>query len=110
MSPLFKIWVYYGDYRTSSGHNARLIDGKLQNDDEIFDGQPHRAKVLILTTYRTLTSRHGPSAAKYGVKRRRSPMIHLGRLENGKVLWSGSSRLLSLTKRIQCATEVRNYL
>ncbi|KAE8357873.1 P-loop containing nucleoside triphosphate hydrolase protein [Aspergillus caelatus] len=64
MTPLFKLWVYYGDYRATAGHNARVIDGKLTNDDEIFDGQPQRARVLILTTYQTLTARHGPSTAK----------------------------------------------
>jgi hypothetical protein len=38
MTDRFKLWVYYGDYRASAGHNAHIINGKLIKQPDIFDG------------------------------------------------------------------------
>ncbi|RHZ54481.1 hypothetical protein CDV55_102949 [Aspergillus turcosus] len=67
---LFKVLVYYGDEPPAS-EGSRVINGKLTKQDEIFDGQLHRAKVLVLTTYQTLTIRHGSSVAKQWSEKRK---------------------------------------
>lgn len=57
--------LYYGDSK-STGQNVgmRVIDGKLTMKSKYFDGHPKRAWTVIITSYQSLSVRHGPTEQK----------------------------------------------
>lgn len=59
-----KVLVYYGDVRGGTSFGVPTIEGKLSADHEIFDGSAVNGRTIVITTYQTLNSRHGPAAVK----------------------------------------------
>ncbi|BCS16433.1 hypothetical protein ALUC_80640A [Aspergillus luchuensis] len=57
----FNIPLYYGDGRRQG---AEFIKDKLTRKHSIFTGGIESARTIIITSYQTLESRHGPQAVK----------------------------------------------
>ncbi|KAE8164621.1 SNF2 family N-terminal domain-containing protein [Aspergillus tamarii] len=64
MTSVFDLYIYYGDYKTQSNVSSKIIEERLTRDHELFNKKPETARALILTSYQTLNSRHGPGAVK----------------------------------------------
>ena len=58
----FDVYVYYGDTRRGGIGSSKKLPRKIDNDCFLFDGSPERASAIVITSYQSLTTRHGPSA------------------------------------------------
>ncbi|EZF35706.1 hypothetical protein H109_04009 [Trichophyton interdigitale MR816] len=56
--------IYYGGKRQTSADGIEYLTGILSKDSEIFSETEEAARTTIITSLRTLTSRHGPSVLK----------------------------------------------
>lgn len=59
-----RVYVYYGDYRQPGDiTDTKVICSRLSKDHKLFNGDAPNARAIVLTSYGTLTTRHGPPAA-----------------------------------------------
>ena len=63
----FEVMIYHGPTRGNDrldygGPKTRRITRKLNRDNAIFNANERNRRVVVLTTYQTLTNRHGPGA------------------------------------------------
>lgn len=84
----FDVRILFGDtkaYKTGTWKNASLITEPLTCHSRMFDGSFENANVLILTTYDTFRSRHGPPAVERWLRKqgRKYPMQYSPSLAAG---------------------------
>jgi hypothetical protein len=64
ISSKLRVLVYYGDVRGGNSFGVSIIDGRLSASHKVFNGKPVNGRTVIITSYQTLNSRHGPAAVK----------------------------------------------
>lgn len=65
ISEHFSIRIYYGGrLKIDKTSGVQKISGILQKGNKIFDGSEQNSKVVVLTSYKTFLSRHGPTTYK----------------------------------------------
>uniref|UniRef100_A0A093V772 Serine/threonine-protein kinase pakH n=1 Tax=Talaromyces marneffei PM1 TaxID=1077442 RepID=A0A093V772_TALMA len=75
----FDVRILFGDkkaYKTGTWKKASLITEPLTCHSQMFDGSFENANIIILTTYDTFRSRHGPPAVERWLRKqgRKNPM------------------------------------
>ncbi|KAM5480548.1 hypothetical protein McanMca71_002413 [Microsporum canis] len=56
------IYYYYGDKRSSVADKAQRISKILDKKHPIFDGTKQRRRCIVVTSYQSFSSRHGPTS------------------------------------------------
>ncbi|PIG82089.1 DNA repair helicase rad5 [Aspergillus arachidicola] len=59
--------LYYGHKTSKEG--IRPVKTILHKEDELFDGSPVNGRKVVITSYQTLSNRHGPAAVKTWCRR-----------------------------------------
>jgi SNF2 family DNA or RNA helicase len=106
-----KISVLYSEtkaIKSGTFKNTQIISGPLTSKHELFDGDISRANHIILTTYDTFRSRHGPPAYEkwrrtLGKKAKKNPS--LSNMEN----WPGNLKGLFNDVLLDEGHTVRNH-
>jgi SNF2 family DNA or RNA helicase len=81
ISKTLYVLLYYGDYRIESvpgTDRAKTVQSLITHDSELFDGSGKRGRTVIITTYETWRSRHGPSALAAWRKSNKLPGLPAG--------------------------------
>lgn len=60
ISGKFRVHIYFGDAREKPPLNVKVLD-KLSSKSAIFEDKPANNAVVVITSYQTMNSRHGPS-------------------------------------------------
>ena len=78
----FEVYKYHGDHRRSKPiANERTVQGRLNLSHELFDGKEQRSRTIIISSYTTFSTRHGPSA----IRKKRVNKLHMSNTEADKV-------------------------
>jgi hypothetical protein len=68
------IYIYYSDVCKQIGNNAAILDDKLKPGHYLFSkDSPKNTRAVVLTSYQTLNTRHGPMALKEFCQKKKLP-------------------------------------